>query len=106
MIVEAIKANMITGIKAETGSGKTMKGPDYLYDAVGRQPVVIVQKSCFAAKSVYASLRDAFQWPCSRLHLVTGQVTNETEGYNTEFDDRYTLLSIITYCVLIKWRFS
>ena len=105
-IVESIKANMVTGIKAETGSGKTMKGPEYLYDAVGRRPVVIVQKSCFAAASVYASLRDAFKWPHSRLHLLTGQHTDETEGYNTEFDDRYTLLSIITYGVLFKWLFS
>ena len=104
-IVESIKAHKVTGIKAETGSGKTMKGPEYLYDAVGRRPVVIVQKSCFAATSVYASLI-AFQWPNSRLHLVTGQVTNDTEAYNTEFNDRYTLLSIITYGVLFKWLFS
>ena len=105
-IVESIKANMVTGIKAETGSGKTMKGPEYLFYAVGAsRPVVIVQKSCFAAASVYASLRDAFNWPESRLHLLTGQHTDETE-YNTEFDTRLTLLSIITYGVLFKWLFS
>ena len=105
-IVDSILANLVTGIKAETGSGKTMKGPEYLFRAVHGRPVVIVQKSCYAAASVYASLRDAFQWPRSRLHLVTGQVTNETEGYYTEFDDRYTFLSIITYGVLFKWLFS
>ena len=78
-IVESIKAHKVTGIKAETGSGKTMKGPEYLYAAVGQsRPVVIVQKSCFAAASVYASLKDAFHWPRSRLHLLTGQHTDET----------------------------
>ena len=105
MIVEAIKANMVTGIKAETGSGKTMKGPEYLYDAVGKRPVVVVQKSCFAAISVYASLI-AFHWPNTRLHLVTGQTRNDTEAYNTEFHDRYTWVSIITYGVLFKWLFA
>ena len=101
-IVESIKANMVTGIKAETGSGKTMKGPEYLFYAVGAsRPVVIVQKSCFAAASVYASLRDAFNWPHSRLHLLTGQHTDEAE-----FDNHLTQLSIITYGVLFKWLFS
>ena len=105
-LLELIRANSVTAIKAETGSGKTMKGPEYLFYAVGAsRPVVIVQKSCFAAASVYASLRDAFNWPESRLHLLTGQHTDETE-YNTEFDTRLTLLSIITYGVLFKWLFS
>ena len=102
IIVESIKANMVTGIKAETGSGKTMKGPEYLWNAVGAsRPVVIVQKSCFAAASVYASLRDAFGWPVSRLHLLTGQHTDEAD-----FEPRWTQLSIITYGVLFKWLFS
>ena len=41
-IVDSIKANLVTGIKAETGSGKTMKGPEYLFRAVADgRPVVI-----------------------------------------------------------------
>ena len=100
-IVESIKANMVTGIKAETGSGKTMKGPDYLSQVVDRHPVLIVEKSCYAAGSVYASLRDAFGWHESRLHLLTGQHTEEAD-----FDSRWTQLSIITYGVLFKWLFS
>ena len=94
-IVESFKANMVTGIKAETGSGKTMKGPEYLYDAVGRnRPVVIVQKSCFAAATVFSSLRDAYGWPESRLHLKTGLHSEEAE-----FHSYTTQLSIITYGV-------
>ena len=100
-IVASIEANSVTAIKAETGSGKTMKGPDYLSQVVDRHPVLIVEKSCYAAGSVYASLRDAFGWHESRLHLLTGQHTEEAD-----FDSRWTQLSIITYGVLFKWLFS
>jgi hypothetical protein len=100
-IVALIEANSVTGIKAETGSGKTMKGPEYLSRVVHGRPVVIVQKSCYAAASVYASLRDAFGWPVARLHLLTGQHPEEAD-----FDTRWTRLSIITYGVLFKWLFS
>ena len=101
IIVESIKANMVTGIKAETGSGKTMKGPEYLQRIVDPRPVVIVQKSCFAAASVFSSLRDAYGWPESQLHLKTGLHSEEAE-----FHCYSTQLSIITYGVLFEWLFS
>ena len=100
-IVALIEANSVAGIKAETGSGKTMLGPGYLSRVVHGRPVVIVQKSCYAAASVYASLKDRFGWPEGRLHLLTGQHPEEAE-----FNNRWTLFSIITYGVLFKWLFS
>ena len=100
-IVASIEANSVTGIKAETGSGKTMKGPEYLFRVVDRRPVLIVEKSCFAAASVHASLRAAFGWSAGRLHLSTGQHPDEAD-----FEPRLTQLSIITYGILFKWFFS
>jgi hypothetical protein len=100
-ILPLIRANAVSAIKAETGSGKTMKGPEYLQRIVDPLPVVIVQKSCFAAASVFSSLRDAFDWPEKRLHLKTG--LHDTEA---SFDSYWTQLSIITYGVLFEWFFS
>ena len=100
-IVASIEANSVTAIKAETGSGKTMKGPEYLFRVVDRRPVLIVEKSCFAAASVHASLRVAFGWSAGGLHLSTGQHKDEAD-----FEPRWTQLSIITYGVLFKWFFS
>ena len=100
-IVASIEANSVTALKAETGSGKTMKGPEYLFRVVDRRPVLIVEKSCFAAASVHASLSVAFGWPAGRLHLSTGQ--HPDEAY---FEPRWTQLSIITYGILFKWFFS
>ena len=100
-IVDLISANSVIGIKAETGSGKTMKGPEYLLRTVDHRSVVIVQKSCYAAASVCSSLRDAFDWPESRLHLKTGLHSEEAE-----FHSYSTQLSIITYGVLFEWFFS
>ena len=100
-IVGLISANSVTGIKAETGSGKTMLGPEYLSRVVHGRPVVIVQKSCYAAASVYSSLRDAFAWPESRLHLKTG-LHHEEASFNVYS----TQISIINYGVLFEWFFS
>ena len=100
-LLQLIKANSVTAIKAETGSGKTMKGPEYLQRIVDPRPVVIVQKSCFAAASVFSSLRDAYGWPESRLHLKTGLHTEEAD-----FHSYSTLFSIITYSVLFEWLLS
>ena len=96
--MQLIRDNSVSAIKAETGSGKTMKGPAYLQSVVAPRPVVIVQKSCFAAASVFSSLRDAFAWPDKRLHLKTGLHDAEAG-----FDSYWTQLSIITYGVLWEW---
>ena len=100
-IVASIEANSVTALKAETGSGKTMKGPEYLFRVVDRRPVLIVEKSCFAAASVHASLSVAFGWRAGRLHLSTGQHKDQAD-----FEPSWTQLSIITYGVLFKWFFS
>jgi hypothetical protein len=97
-ILQLIRDNSVSAIKAETGSGKTMKGPAYLQSVVAPRPVVIVQKSCFAAASVFSSLKDAFDWPAKRLHLKTGLHDAEAP-----FDPYWTQLSIITYGVLWEW---
>ena len=49
-IKKAIRENTVVAIKAETGNGKTMLGPQFLRQQVGNWPVLIVQKSCFAAE--------------------------------------------------------
>ena len=100
-ILQLIRDNSVSAIKAETGSGKTMKGPAYLKSVVDPLPVFIVQKSCFAAASVFSSLRDAFAWPEKRLHLKTGLHDAEAP-----FHSYLTQLSIITYGVLWEWFFS
>ena len=57
IILRAIRENSVVAIKAETGSGKTMKGPEYLRKEVQRWPVLIMQKSCFAAELVVQALK-------------------------------------------------
>ena len=52
----AIREHTVVAIKAETASGKKMKGPQYLRQEVNSWPVLIVQKSCFAAELVVNSL--------------------------------------------------
>ena len=97
-ILQSIRDNSVCAIKAETGSGKTMKGPAYLLSVVDPRPVVIVQKSCFAAASVFSSLKDAFDWPAYRRHLKTG-----LHDADAPFDPKWTQLSIITYGILWEW---
>ena len=74
-----------------------MKGPEYLLKEVQGWPVLIMQKSCFAAESVLTSLKTAFSWPEERLHLKTGVRDAEAPFH------RWTQFSVITYCILWEW---
>ena len=96
-ILQSISEKSVVAIKAETGSGKTMKGPAYLLEVVDPLPVLIVQKSCFAAESVFTSLKTAFSWPEERLHLKTGVHDAEAPFH------RWTQFSVITYGMLWEW---
>ena len=96
-IKHQIRRNSVVAIKAETGSGKTMKGPQYLREEVSDWPVPIVQKSCLAADLVVQSLVEAFNIPRDRLHLRTGIHDTDT------FHDLSTGYSVITYGILWEW---
>jgi hypothetical protein len=95
-IKTAIRAHNVVAIKAETASGKTMKGPQYLSQEVNSAPVLIVQKSCLAADKVVSSLVEAFDLDRSHLHLRTGLYDADT------FRDA-TWYSVITYGILWEW---
>ena len=91
----AIRAHTVVAIKAETASGKTMKGPQYLSQEVN-SPVLIVQKSCLAADLVVSSLVEAFDLDRRHLHLRTGL-------HDTDAFCHATWYSVITYGILWEW---
>ena len=97
-ILHAIRERSVVAIKAETGSGKTMKGPEYLRNEVQGWLVLIVQKSCFAAELVVESLKNVFGWSVDRLHLKTG--VHDAEA---QLNKRWTQLSVITYGISWEW---
>ena len=96
-IKTAIREHTVVAIKAETGSGKTMKGPQYLSDEVNHAPVLIVQKSCFAADLVVNSLVEAFDLDRRHLHLRSGLHDQDA------FSRATTRYSVITYGILWEW---
>jgi hypothetical protein len=83
-------------IKAETGSGKTMQGPQYLRQEVQLWPVLIVQKSCFAAELVVKSLVEGFGLQRRHLQLRTG--LHEKDPFSPAIQ-----YSVITYGILWEW---
>ena len=95
-IKTAIREHTVVAIKAETASGKTMKGPQYLSQEVNSAPVLIVQKSCLAADLVVRSLVEAFALDRSCLHLRTGV-------YDADTFCAATWYSVITYGILWEW---
>ena len=92
----AIRAHTVVAIKAETASGKTMKGPQYLSQEVNSAPVLIVQKSCLAADLVVSSLVEAFDLDRRHLHLRTGLHDKDAFCHATWY-------SVITYGILWEW---
>jgi hypothetical protein len=96
-IREAIRENTVVAIKAETASGKTMQGPQYLRQEVQFWPVLIVQKSCFAADLVVNSLVEAFDLDRRHLHLRSGLHDQDA------FSRATTQYSVITYGILWEW---
>ena len=96
-ISQAIRENTVVAIKAETASGKTMQGPQYLRQEVHFWPVLIVQKSCFAADLVVNSLVEAFDLDRRHLHLRSGLHDQDA------FSRATTRYSVITYGILWEW---
>jgi hypothetical protein len=96
-IRQAIRENTVVAIKAETASGKTMQGPQYLRQEVHCWPVLIVQKSCFAADLVVNSLVEAFDLDRRHLHLRSGLHDQDA------FSRATTRYSVITYGILWEW---
>ena len=92
----AIRAHTVVAIKAETGSGKMMKGPQYLSQEVNSAPVLIVQKSCLAADLVVSSLVEAFDLDRRHSHLRSGL-------HDADAFCRATRYSVITYGILWEW---
>ena len=95
-IKTAIRDHTVVAIKAETASGKTMKGPQYLSQEVNSWPVLIVQKSCLAADLVVSSLVEGFGLDRRHLHLRTGLHDKEAFCDQTQY-------SVITYGILWEW---
>ena len=96
-IRQAIRENTVVAIKAETACGKTMQGPQYLRQEVHCWPVLIVQKSCFAADLVVNSLVEAFDLDRRHLHLRSGLHDQDA------FSRATTRYSVITYGILWEW---
>jgi hypothetical protein len=95
-IRQAIRENTVVAIKAETASGKTMQGPQYLRREVNGWPVLIVQKSCFAAELVVKSLIEGFGLQKRHLQLRTG--LHEKDPFSPAIQ-----YSVITYGILWEW---
>ena len=95
-IKQAIRENTVVAIKAETASGKTMQGPQYLRREVQLWPVLIVQKSCFAAELVVKSLVEGFGLQRCHLQLRTG--LHEKDPFSPAIQ-----YSVITYGILWEW---
>ena len=95
-IKTAIRENTVVAIKAETGSGKTMKGPQYLSEEVNYAPVLIVEVSCLAAEKVVSSLAEGFGVERCHLHLRSGI-------YDKDTFQTWTWFSVITYGILWEW---
>ena len=94
-IVQALQsAPHVVAIQAPTGSGKTMKIPEYL-DTVGCSPVLVVLPSVFAAQEAVNSFV-FFGWDRHQVHLRTGVDMGEFDQYTTK-------LSVITYGILWRW---
>ena len=101
-IKQAIRENTVVAIKAETGSGKTMLGPQFLRQEVGNWPVLIVQKSCFAAEKVVQSLVECQDFRKAQLHLRTGNHEYGTAFASSTFS-KATHFSVVTYGILFQW---
>jgi len=95
-IKNAIREHTVVAIKAETASGKKMQGPQYLRQEVHCWPVLIVQKSCFAADLVVNSLVEAFDLDRRHLHLRSGL-------YDADAFCHAPWYSLITYGILWEW---
>ena len=95
-IKTAIRENTVVAIKAQTGSGKTMKGPQYLSEEVNYAPVLIVEVSCLAAEKVVSSLAEGFGVERCHLHLRSGI-------YDKDTFETWTWFSVITYGILWEW---
>ena len=95
-IKTAIREHTVVAIKAETASGKTMQGPQYLRQEVHCWPVLIVQKSCFAAELVVNSLVEGFGLDRCHLQLRTG--LHEKDPFSPAIQ-----YSVITYGILWEW---
>ena len=95
-IKTAIREHTVVAIKAETASGKTMQGPQYLRQEVQLWPVLIVQKSCFAAELVVKSLVEGFGLQRCHLQLRTG--LHDKDAFSPAIQ-----YSVITNGILWEW---
>ena len=99
------KRGSIVGLQGATGSGKSMRTPQYLLHVLKRcrkwwsrkhECVCLVQDSVFAARKAVTSLVDEFNWDRERIHVRTSVDTKDL------FCPGRTEVSVINYGILWK----
>ena len=111
-IENAIRHNSITAIRAETGSGKSLKLIEYMLSNLNMRgcpsqwPGVVVQHSCFAAEKLAESLVQYCRWPPGAIHVRMGKCAYTMDSDSMQESDACfnggVNISIITYGIL--WR--
>lgn len=89
-IVDAVDANQVTIITAETGAGKSTQVPQYLADH-GYQKVIVTQPRILAARNLSSRVREEYA-------LRTGQDGEELIGYRTAHERDDSARTQILYC--------
>ena len=96
---DGLDRKKVVGLEAQTGSGKTMRSPEWLYEAAyrawdDRKCVVLVQDSIFSVTKVVNSLVELYEWNRDRIHVRT------SDDKDTYFRAGYTQLTVINYGIL------
>ena len=68
-VLDALQKNRVCAVQAPTGSGKTLKLPEFLLELEDCSPVLVVQPSNFAAQKLVVSFQEACGWREKYLHL-------------------------------------
>lgn len=89
-ILDAVDANQVTIVTAETGAGKSTQVPQYLAEH-GYTKVIVTQPRILAARNLSKRVRE--EWA-----LKTGQVSDTVIGYRTAHERDDDPATVILYC--------
>jgi hypothetical protein len=102
-IEDAVRSHNVVVVRAATGSGKTMKIPEFMSNVLNDQgwskmwPILVVEQNVFAAAKVVDDLVEVFHWQRRQIQLRTGKHDED------KFVRGETVLSVITYGILWRW---